>query len=286
MPSLSFKSWIGFYSLILLIFSVKSVAEEVYPQRIIALAPHIVESLYEIGAGDRIVATVDYADHPAEALSIPRVGGYYGLQMEKILELNPDLIIVWKNGNRAEDIKKLKQLGLPLAYSESGKVADVAKELIQFGELTGLTEQASKSADEFKQTLSSIKSTYQNKTSIKGFYQLWPQPMRTVNKNTWIHELMMMCGIDNVFADASTDYPQIGVENVVVSKPELIILPDEKSKTPQPKINWQPWSVIPAVKNDAFIGVNADLIHRFSKRMLIGLEDMCKQADQARNLYK
>lgn len=286
MPSLSFKSWIGFYSLILLIFSVKSVAEEVYPQRIIALAPHIVESLYEIGAGDRIVATVDYADHPAEALSIPRVGGYYGLQMEKILELNPDLIIVWKNGNRAEDIKKLKQLGLPLAYSESGKVADVAKELIQFGELTGLTEQANKSADEFKQTLSSIKSTYQNKTSIKGFYQLWPQPMRTVNKNTWIHELMMMCGIDNVFADASTDYPQIGVENVVVSKPELIILPDEKSKTPQPKINWQPWSVIPAVKNDAFIGVNADLIHRFSKRMLIGLEDMCKQADQARNLYK
>ena len=211
----------------------------------------------------------------------------YGQALESFSSFrNSDAITLKSPNNLSTILKKLKQLGLPLAYSESGKVADVAKELIQFGELTGLTEQASKSADEFKQTLSSIKSTYQNKTSIKGFYQLWPQPMRTVNKNTWIHELMMMCGIDNVFADASTDYPQIGVENVVVSKPELIILPDEKSKTPQPKINWQPWSVIPAVKNDAFIGVNADLIHRFSKRMLIGLEDMCKQADQARNLYK
>lgn len=286
MRLLSVKFWLRLCSIFCLILPIQSIAKPTYPQRIVALAPHIVESLYEIGAGDRIVATVDYADYPAEALNIPRVGGYYGLQMERILELKPDLIIAWKSGNRAEDIKKLKQLGLPIAYSESGKVADVATELIQFGELTGLTEQASKSANEFQQMLTSIKSTYQRKTPIKGFYQLWPQPMRTVNKNTWIHELMMMCGIENVFADASTDYPQIGVENVVVSKPELIILPDEKSKTPQPKINWQPWSVIPAVKNDAFITVNADLIHRFSKRMLLGLEDMCKQTDRVRNQYR
>lgn len=264
-------------------FSYAQSNTEQYPQRIVALAPHIVESLFEIGAGDRIVATVDYADYPAAALDIPRVGGYYGLQMEKILALQPDLVIVWQNGNRQQDIDKLKQLGLPLAYSKSGKVADVAQELLQFGDLTGNRSQAQQAAEAFKAKYSAIKSKYKPAKDIQVFYQLWSEPMMTVNKKTWIHELITICGASNVFADAETEYPQISLENVVVAKPELIIIPDEKSEKPQPKVNWQPWQVIPAVKNDAFIHINADLIHRFSSRMLLGVEDMCQKVDKFRD---
>ena len=163
MKSLIAKVWIIVCSSLVLSFPMQAWAKVTYPQRIIALAPHIVESLYEIGAGERIVATVDFSDYPEQALDIPRIGGYHGLQMEKILELKPDLIIVWQTGNRTEDIKQLEKLGLPLAYSKTGKLADVAKELLHFGELTGQVKEAELAAKQFTKSLQTIQSTYNSK---------------------------------------------------------------------------------------------------------------------------
>ena len=260
--------------------SLQAIAEESKPaQRIVALAPHIVESLFKIGAGDRIVATVDYADHPAQALAIPRVGGYYGVQIEKIMALQPDLIIVWKNGNKAEDIAQLEKLGLPLAYSVTKNIEDVAAELRMFGRLTGLESNAERVANRFERSLVKIITAYQSKPPVGVFYQLWSEPLMTVNKNTWINQLIEVCGASNVFADNSTDYPQISMENVLVAKPEVIILPEEKADKPQPKIDWQRWQVIPAVKTNSFMTVDADLVHRFSSRMLMGLADMCQKIE-------
>ena len=83
---------------------------QVKPLRIVALAPHIVEMLFEIGVGDQIVGTVEYADYPEKAKSIPRIGGYYGMQIEKVLALNPDVIFAWESGNKATDLEQLKRL--------------------------------------------------------------------------------------------------------------------------------------------------------------------------------
>ena len=77
--------------------------------RIVALSPHAVEMLFAIGAGEQIVATTDYADFPEAAKAIPRIGGYYGIQIERVIELNPDLVVVWDTGNRSEDIEQLTE---------------------------------------------------------------------------------------------------------------------------------------------------------------------------------
>ena len=77
--------------------------------RVVALAPHIVENRFAIGAGSNIVGTVDYADYPNEAKSIERIGGYYGISLEKLLALKPDLVIGWKSGNQSEDLEQIKQ---------------------------------------------------------------------------------------------------------------------------------------------------------------------------------
>lgn len=276
------KNWFAATALILLSLTLNAAEPSAPAKRIIALAPHIVESLFEIGAGDKIIATVDYADHPKQALSIPRIGGYYGVQMEKVLAMAPDLVIVWKTGNRAEDIHKLEQLGLNIAYSDPKGIDGVADELLLLGELTGQQQQAQSVAQTFRNKLAAIRSQYADKLQIDTFYQLWSEPLMTVGKNTWIHQLLSVCQANNVFADASTDYPQVSIENVVVAKPELIVQPDEKADKPQPKVNWHKWPMIPAVKQDKFIRINADVIHRFSSRMLIGLEDMCRKIDQVR----
>ncbi len=256
------------------------------PLRIVALAPHIVENLYAIGAGDLIVGTLDYADYPQEATKIERIGGYNGISIEKLLMLKPDMVIAWKSGNQAEDLAQIKRLGIELHLSDPRSVEGVAKEILKLGQLTGRIEQSKKVAEAFTVKLNAIKATQQNKTTLSGFYQLWPEPMMTVSKNTWINQLIETCQVTNVFADSDTDYPQISIENVIVTKPQIIIIPDEKSKRVIPTVNWQQWPEIPAVKYEQFISVNADLLHRFSPRMLDGLAQMCDKVDISREFIK
>ena len=275
----------------LLLFSVSgdALAEQTKDSkklRIIALAPHIVENLFAIGAGDNIVGTVDYADYPAEAKSIERIGGYYGISLEKVLALKPDLVIAWKSGNQSEDLAQIERLGIKVYLSNPTTIAGVADELLTFGEFTGNIKQSQQAANAFTQKLNAIIKSQQNKKNITAFYQLWAEPMMTVGKNTWINQLIETCHVSNVFAQSVTDYPQISIENVIVTKPQVIIIPDEKSKTPQPVVNWQKWPEVPAVKNDQFISVNADLLHRFTPRMLDGLADMCDKIDTSRKQIK
>ncbi len=263
----------------LLIASFSSAATE---QRIVALAPHIVEMLFDIGAGEQIVGTVEYADYPEAALKIPRIGGYHGIQIEKILALKPDLVIVWKTGNKVSDIETMEKLGLKIIYSQPYKIEDVADELRYFGKLIGHQAQSETVANRYEKKLKKLRQQHANIEPMKIFYQLWPEPMRTINKDTLINQMIEVCQGQNVFADNPTPYPQIGIENVIVSQPEIIILPDEKSDKEQPIIDWRNWPEIPAAKHNRFIRVNADLMHRFSTRMLEGVEDMCEKIDAFR----
>ncbi|MFQ3202478.1 MAG: vitamin B12 transport system substrate-binding protein [Pseudoalteromonas tetraodonis] len=256
------------------------------PLRIVALAPHIVENLYAIGAGDLIVGTLDYADYPQEATKIERIGGYNGISIEKLLMLKPDMVIAWKSGNQAEDLAQIKRLGIELYLSDPSSIEGVASEILKLGQITGHIEQSKKAAETFTAKLNAIKVTQKDKTTLTGFYQLWPEPMMTVSKKTWINQLIETCQVTNVFANSDTDYPQISIENVIVTKPQVIIIPDEKSKRVIPTVNWQQWPEIPAVKYEQFISVNADLLHRFTPRMLDGLAQMCDKVDISREFIK
>ena len=103
-----------------------------------------------------------------------------------------------------------------------------------------------------------------------------------INKETWINQLIEICQGQNVFGNNPTAYPKIGIENVIVAQPEVIVMPNERSDKEQLVIDWSKWPEIPAVKNNRFVRVNADLLHRFSTRMLKGVEDLCTKIDAVR----
>ncbi|WP_105255640.1 cobalamin-binding protein [Pseudoalteromonas sp. T1lg75] len=245
-------------------------------QRIVALSPHIVENLYAIGAGEHLVASVDHADYPEQAKALPRVGGYYGVQIEKILALKPTLVVVWQGGNKAADVETLERLGVPLYISNIQGVEDIATELRQLGKLTGNVAQSERVAAQFEQGYERLQHDYQRSEEQrpKVFYQLWSAPMMTVNNNTLIGKAITLCGGENVFADNSTDYPQVSVENVALAKPDIIVLSSEKSAVEQTR-QWQRWGMIPAVKNKAIRAIDADLLHRYSTRILDGISKLC-----------
>ncbi|MDR6962670.1 MULTISPECIES: cobalamin-binding protein [Shewanella] len=249
-------------------------------KRIIALSPHAVEMLYAIGAGDTIVAATDYADYPEAAKKIPRIGGYYGIQMERVLELNPDLIVVWDSGNKAEDINQLRTLGFNLYGSDPKTLEGVAKELEELGQLTGHVEEASKAAAAYRAELIRLRVENAKKSEPKVFYQLWSTPLMTVSKNSWIQEIMSVCHGQNVFYDADSDYPQVSLENVLLTLPDVILQSEEEGNVKG--VDWRQWPEIPAVKNQHIYQLNADLLHRATPRALLGVQALCDALDKAR----
>ncbi|KKL00793.1 ABC transporter substrate-binding protein [Rheinheimera mesophila] len=253
-------------------------------QRIVALSPHLVEQLYSLGVGDRIVGTTDHADYPEAAKNIPRVGNYAHLQIEKILALKPDLVLAWTDGNPPADLTKLRQLGLTLVDSNPLQLTDIAKELRLLGQLTGAEAEAEQQAQLMEQGLEELEKNYAGKTKVTVFYELWQQPLSTVAQQAWPQQQLELCGAANPFANAIGDYPQVSLEHVIASQPQLIIQPVSVNE-PRALLDWSNWPAIPAVKYQQFSQPNSDLVHRTTSRMLQGVRQLCADIDKTRQFF-
>lgn len=255
-------------------------------QRIIALAPHVVEMLFDIGVGDRIVATTEHSDFPLVANDIPRVGNYARLKIETILAYQPDLIIAWRTGNPSDDLERLQQLGLEVVYSDPVNLTDIAKEMRRFGKLTGSQELAEQKAAAFSAQLQQLKAQYQNKTAISVFYELWSKPLTTVAKNAWPQQHLNVCGASNPFTDLINDYPQINIEQIIIANPELIIQPMSAGEPNVDAIDWQQFKQVSAAKHKQLLTPNSDILHRMSYRLLTELTQLCIDIDSSREYYQ
>ncbi|WP_246129015.1 cobalamin-binding protein [Colwellia demingiae] len=264
----------------------KTLTKEKSKPTIIALAPHIVEMLYDIGAGEQIIGTTSFADYPEAAKKIPRIGNYVRLQLERVIELQPDLIIAWKNGNPSDDLARLEQLGFNIIYSQPHTFEDIANEVRKFAKITGHTTQGEKVAKEFEQALMKIKKRYQDKTEITGFYELWSRPLTTVAKGSWPQQFLNICKVKNPFEHVLTPYPQISIEQVLPASVELIIQPLSVNQKEREAFNWQDWSIIPAVANKQILQPDADAMHRMTLRSLTALKDLCAEIDQTRSFLQ
>jgi vitamin B12 transport system substrate-binding protein len=251
-------------------------------QRIIALSPHSVELIYLLGAGDRIIATTSFADYPEAAKSIPVIGGYNGIQIEKALALEPDLIVAWEGGNKADDLVQLERLGLKVYRSQTRNLAGIADEILNLGKLMDLEERAKAEADSFIDRLATIKAANTGKPPVAFFYQLWSEPLRTMAGKSWINEMLTGCGGRNIFDESAGDYPQVSMETVLEREPDAIIIPSHHGHGSGEGDFWQKWPEIPAVKNKHIYYVNGDILHRFSVRALDGMQTICALFDQVR----
>ena len=118
--------------------------------RIVTLSPSVVEVTYAAGAGEKIVATVEYSDYPVPAQKIPRVGGHSKINLEAVVAARPDLVIAWESGNSPGAIEKIRQLGIPVYMSQPHKMTDIPGEIERIGILTGTEVLAKKSAADFR----------------------------------------------------------------------------------------------------------------------------------------
>ncbi|MBR9882757.1 MAG: cobalamin-binding protein [Oceanospirillales bacterium] len=251
-------------------------------RRVVALAPDIVENLYAVGSGDRIVGRVSYSDYPDAARSIPLVGDYQRFNTETILSLRPDLVIAWFEGNPQAQLRTLEGFGLKVVRLSSKRIQSIPDNLRLLGQLTGNDAQAQVQASAFEARLRALKPEAGAVPTL--FYQLWDNPLLTVSDDALIGEAISFCGARNPFGDRPEAAPQVSLEAVLSVAPDLIVSTDEVGGGWQER--WESWSVLPAVRNGALYSLHADLIHRPTPRFLDGVQALCEAVVDARQRMK
>ena len=247
-------------------------------QRIVSLAPHATELLFAVGAGAQVVAVTDYSDYPAEAARRPRVGGYNGISLEKVLALRPDLIVGWQSGNPPRDLARLRQLGVPVYLSEAADLDGVARNMERLGVLAGREVAGRQAAAGFRQQLARLRQAQAGKPRLRVFLQVSRQPLMTVNGRQFLTALLDVCGGDNVFAGLAPVVPQIGAEAVVAARPAVMMSVNERSSLDM----WRRWPSIPAVAHGRLYSLPADLVSRPGPRLVEGAATVCRLLDDAR----
>lgn len=250
--------------------------------RIIGLAPHIIENLYSAGAGDKIVGAVAYSDYPESASRLPLVGSFNSINYESLLALAPDLIIMWHSGNGQKVLQQLDNLGLAVYVDEPQELADIARSITDLGALAGTTKTAEPRAHDYLQQIAQLRQQYMSQTRVTVLYQIWSDPLQTINGQHIINDVIKLCGGSNAFADAKSLAPKINLESVLQRNPDAIIASGADANRPNWLDDWKKWPSLNAVSRNNLYFIPPDLIQRHSLRILLGAETICRQFEKTR----
>ncbi len=252
-------------------------------RRVVALAPHIVENVFSAGAGQALVGVVSFSNFPAEAQQLPVVGSYKAFSLETILSLRPDLIIMWASGNGLKALSKLESLGVPVYVDEPATLDDVARSIGDIGRLTGTEKTALRQAERFHSELAALRARYELQTPVELFYQIWHEPLQTINGAHIINDVIELCGGQNVFADALVLAPKVNIESVLQRDPQVIIASGMSKARPEWLDQWHRWPTLRAVRDGHLFFVPPDLLQRHTLRLLQGAQRLCGQLASVRN---
>ena len=263
-------------------FSGREVTLDQPAKRIVALAPHIVENLYSAGAGDKLVGVVSYSNFPDEAKNVPEVGTYNAFSLEQVLALNPDLVVMWGSGNGMQTLSTFEALGIPVYVSELRQLSDVPKSIRNLSQLAGTPAIGEAEASRIETELNALHRRYGEKRSLSVLYQIWNDPLQTVNGEHLISEIISLCGGYNIFGDARSLAPRVSIESVLLRDPDAIVASGMGEARPEWLDQWRAYPSLTAVADEALFFVNPDHLQRPSARIVLGARSLCQQLDQIR----
>ncbi|SDC69610.1 cobalamin-binding protein [Paraburkholderia lycopersici] len=255
-------------------------------QRVVSLAPHVTELLYAAGGGAKVVGAVAYSDYPRDAQQVPRVGDNRALDLERIVALKPDLIVVWRHGNAQQQLDRLRELHVPLFFSEPHRLDDVATSLTRLGLLLGTEPAAQAAANAYRRDIAQLRARYARRTPVSVFYEVWDQPLMTINGSHMISDVIALCGGRNVFAALGPLVPTVSTEAVLAANPDAIVTAAQGATSPEHPLpsleRWRAWPALAAVARGNLFAVDGDLLTRPAPRLAEGAGQLCKDLDAAR----
>ncbi|HJW89178.1 MAG TPA: cobalamin-binding protein [Anaerolineales bacterium] len=251
-------------------------------QRIVSLAPSNTEILFALGAGAQVVGRDEFSDYPAEAASLPSVGGGFGdYSSEAIVALEPELVLAAEI-NPPELVQSLEELGLVVyLLPNPNSLDELYTNLETVARLTDRKDNASALITALKARVAAVEEKIAaTQARPKVFYELdgsEPNAPWTAGPDTFIDTLIQVAGGQNVASGLEGQYAQLSVEALLVQAPEIILLGDAAyGVTPESVAARPGWEAMPAVQNGQLYVFDDNLVSRPSPRLVDGLEQLAR----------
>jgi ABC-type hemin transport system substrate-binding protein len=198
------------------------------PQRIVSLVPSLTEALFALGLGDRVVGVTDWCVYPAAALSgLPRVGGTKNPDLDAVRALAPDLVIANHEENTRRDVERLRAAGFAVWVTYPRTVHDAVALLRELASRGGRVAELASVVEPIEAAVERARHEAPPRRA-RFFCPIWKEPWMAVGADTYAHDLLTLCGGQNVFADRDERrYPLVREEEIVAAAPEVVLLPDE-----------------------------------------------------------
>lgn len=202
--------------------------------RIVSLVPSVTESLFDLGLGPHVVGATDYCIYPADRLvGLPRVGGTKTPRVADIIALQPSCVIANREENRKEDVAALEAAGIQVWVTDARTVRQALDVLWAMTRRGGVPQQGPRLIS-LETAVDWQWQSVLDRVPARVFVPIWRYPRegavetwQTVNRDTYIHDLLRICGAETVFADLDERYPMVTTEQIIEAAPEVILLPSE-----------------------------------------------------------
>lgn len=234
------------------------------PRRIVSLVPSLTEALFALGVGSNVVGRTRYCTQPPRSVGrIPKVGGTKKADVGRILELEPDLVVAVKEENTREDVEALMQAGIPVFLGAPETVTEAVR---MMRDLARRVEAplAREVLDPVERVLGRLNGAAGS--TIRVFVPIWKDPYMSVGSDTYVHDVLRICGGENVCSGA-TRYPEVTLDEVEAARPEVVLLPDEPYPFSAEDLSEFYALDVPAAREDRIHLVDGKLLTWYGPRM-------------------
>jgi len=251
-------------------------------ERIISLAPGITEIIYALGLEDKLVAVSSACDYPKEVLEKVNVGRIDEPNLEKIVALEPDLVLA-ESVTKIDSLKRLTELGIKNIGFKPASINDTINMIEDIAYLTSAEKAGDKITAEMQIEYQSLKTLVKQKLAANDrqrvFYEIWSDPLYTAGKGTFIDSLIHDAGGYNIARRAAGSWPTYNLESLIAADPEVYI--SSAHSTPnglsiEELRERDIFREISAYKNNRLYLVNQDLVNRPSPRIIEGYKEFIK----------
>jgi iron complex transport system substrate-binding protein len=253
------------------------------PSRIVSLAPSLTETVFALGAQDRLVGDTDYCDYPAGAQKKAKVGGPINPNLEEIAALRPDLVLVTKEINRLDTVRALDTLGIPSYATDARNVDEIIANTQKLADLLGVPEAGKTLAADLRARLAMLHEKLEAIPPSRVLFVVWTEPLISVGKNTFIADALRKADAASI-VESTQDWPQMSLEEVARLQPEYLVFAASHSETGtrdfEALADRPGWRILEAVRNRHF-AVISDAVNRPAPRIVSAIEDLARQLHPA-----
>jgi len=238
------------------------------PQRLISMAPNITETIFALGQGDRLVGVTNFCVFPSEAMRLPKVGGFYNPNLERLVALRPDLIAL--QGRHKKVTAFCRARNTAVLHVDMDSLSTIYDGITKLGDALGASERAEQLCTQIRSGLRQVRRHTKRMKKRRVFVSLSRTMgsmtnLYTVGGSSFVSQVVDVAGGRNIFADVTQPYPEVSKESLIKRAPEIILelYPGENMsdrRRRQILKEWNAFPTIPAVSHERIYVLTDDFL--------------------------